>query len=170
MRKNKSRWRRFAYGLGILLRCIQVIVAQCNGSAHQISTLTPLQGYITSPGYPKNYANGLRCLYDLNAPLDAGLVIQMSLVDLDLIGPYSESHDQCLQTYLVFAVIDRSGREHLSQRYCGQPGVLPVLNTLQSQARVIFVSGDAAGEQHRGFKIYYSFVTEGKCKFVCGYR
>lgn len=38
--RKKNRWR-LAYGLGLLLKCVEV-AAQCNGQAQTISTVEPL--------------------------------------------------------------------------------------------------------------------------------
>lgn len=39
-----------------------------------------------SPGFPKAYSSNLRCVYKLSAPLNANLVIQINVVELDLLG------------------------------------------------------------------------------------
>jgi hypothetical protein len=106
----------------------------------------------------------------LNAPLSADLVIQLNIIELDLLGQFSVS-SQCLRDYLILIIIDRAGREHVSQRYCGQldSQKIPPTNTLQSTARIEFVSSDSAqGQQHRGFRLHYAFVKEGKFEVVAG--
>lgn len=158
---RKKRRCHFAYGFGLLLKCVEVVFAQCNGTAQQIRTIEPLQGYLTSPGFPKAYDLGLHCIYKLEAPTDAGLVIQINVVELDLLGYFSGSN-QCLRDYLLLIIIDRSGKKHVSQRYCGhlEGFSLPILNTLQSKAEVVFVSSYASPMEHRGFRIHYSFARE----------
>jgi hypothetical protein len=159
---RKKRRCHFAYGFGLLLKCVEVVFAQCNGTAQQIRTTQPLQGFLTSPGFPKAYDPGLHCVYKLEAPLDAGLVIQINVVELDLLGFFSSSN-QCLRDYLLLIIIDRAGKEHVSQRYCGhlESFSLPILNTLQSKAEIVFVSTYASSTKHRGFRLHYSFVKEG---------
>lgn len=72
--------------------------------------------------------------------------------------------NQCLRDYLLVVIIDRAGKEHVSQRYCDRLDTLslPVFNTLQSNAQIVFVSSDASMERYRCFRLHYSFVREGK--------
>ncbi|KAI6208017.1 Neuropilin and tolloid-like protein 1 [Aphelenchoides besseyi] len=155
--RKKARWRWF-YGLSLFLN-VGIVIAQCNGTAKQILAMEPGHGHIQSPGYPNGYPADLRCLYDLKAQSSVGLVIQIDVLELELREPFFGTK-QCLRDYLIFVVIDRNGREHLTDRFCGQTQTLPVIHTLQSQIRIVFNSGVASPETRRGFRLRYAFVPE----------
>ncbi|CAD5209013.1 unnamed protein product [Bursaphelenchus xylophilus] len=134
-----------------------------NGSVERIVAMERKEDFITSPGYPLPYQVGVQCLYELEAPLEAALVIKIELLELDLSEKYSHSK-QCLWDYIIFVVFDREGKQHVSKRYCGRPQTLPTLDTMQSKMHIIFVSSDQSQQEHehRGFKIRYTFLPESE--------
>lgn len=93
------------------------------------------------------------------------------MVELDILGPFSGS-SQCIRDYILLIIVDRTGKEHVSQRYCGHPDNkdLPVLNTLQPMAEIVFVSSDATTGRNRGFRLHYSFVRESEFRNKYGWN
>lgn len=58
--------------------------------------------------------------------------------------------------------LDREGREHVGERYCGNWNNMlpPPLRGMQSKLQIFFTSSYESGK-HRGFKIWFEFVFEG---------
>lgn len=79
-------------------------VYYCNGiSTIQITSLKPINGFITSANYPSSYFSNNQCTFELNTPISSGLIIHLFFIDIDLKAQYSKS-GQCLQDYIRFMI------------------------------------------------------------------
>lgn len=113
------------------------------------------EGFLTSPNYPLPYPPNQDCLFNLTA--SANLVIHLTFTHFDLEGRIARS-SQCLNDYLVVTVVDRQGREHVGERFCGNQLPAP-LRTMQSSIYVRFHSSHT--NQYSGFRLRYQFLPEG---------
>ena len=63
------------------LRCASAAATGCGGRLVALAS----ESVLTSPGYPNNYTNGLRCSWAISAT--GGRRISLRIVDLDVEGP-----------------------------------------------------------------------------------
>ena len=63
------------------LRCASAAATGCGGRLVALAS----ESVLTSPGYPSNYTNGLRCSWAISAT--GGRRISLRIVDLDVEGP-----------------------------------------------------------------------------------
>lgn len=112
-------------------------------------------GYLTSPNYPFSYPSNQDCLFNITA--SANLVIHLTFTHFHLEGRALHSN-QCLNDYLIVIVVDRQGREHVGERYCGDQLPEP-LHTMQNLVYIRFHSSHT--DEYSGFRLRYQFLTEG---------
>ncbi|VDN03882.1 unnamed protein product [Thelazia callipaeda] len=112
------------------------------------------EGYLTSPNYPLTYPPNQDCLFNITASAD--LVIHLTFTHFHLEG-HTQRSNQCLNDYLVVTVVDRQGREHVSERFCGSQLPEP-LHTMQNQIYIRFHSSYT--DQFSGFRVRYQFIPE----------
>uniref|UniRef100_A0A183C1W8 CUB domain-containing protein n=1 Tax=Globodera pallida TaxID=36090 RepID=A0A183C1W8_GLOPA len=133
-----------------------------NGTKARFSVELPSKGFVASDGYPNGYENQ-KCSVELSATPFSGLVVHLSFDQLDLEARYSRS-GQCLRDYLVVTIIDQDGREHTSERICGNERPKPI-RTMQSRARILFIASSSSSNfdqtrKRKGFRIKFEFVPE----------
>uniref|UniRef100_A0A914I5V0 CUB domain-containing protein n=1 Tax=Globodera rostochiensis TaxID=31243 RepID=A0A914I5V0_GLORO len=133
-----------------------------NGTKARFYVELPSKGFVASDGYPNGYENQ-KCSVELSATPFSGLVVHLSFDQLDLEAKYSRS-GQCLRDYLVVTIIDQDGREHTSERICGNERPKPI-RTMQSRARILFIASSSSSnfdrtQKRKGFRMKFEFVPE----------
>jgi len=99
-------------------------------------------GNITSPLFPNNYPDGVRCVWILEAPVN-------HTVKLDLEEFHLEKDKKCFYDYMEF--FDGDTEEHylLRERMCGRHDPQPLESTGQ-KLMVVFKSDKS--ENYKGFR------------------
>ncbi|VDL84781.1 unnamed protein product [Nippostrongylus brasiliensis] len=144
-----------------LLACTAIrttAAAEC--ADRHIFSDRPSTGTLESPAFPTPYRSGLSCLYNISTV--SSNVVHITFLSFDLAENNRDS-GQCLEAYVLVVVVDRLGKEHIGNRFCGSS--LPAkIETMQPTVYVQFVS-TAPGKHHRGFRLRYEIIYEGL--FIC---
>lgn len=99
-------------------------------------------GNITSPLFPSNYPNGVKCVWVLEAPVN-------QTVKLDLEEFHLEKDKKCFYDYMEF--FDGDTEEHLQigNRFCGRNYPQTVESTGQ---KLLVVFNSDKSENYKGFR------------------
>ncbi|XP_046366009.2 cubilin-like [Haliotis rufescens] len=109
--------------------------------------------YLTSPGYPANYPDGLNCVWVIYGP--NGTQIKAEVLDVAF-----EASPLCERDYLVFREGTSSNSEVIKQM------CVPVTGDIFSSGNQMYITFHSdMSVTHKGFRLKYSAVKAGS---VCG--
>ncbi|XP_052282438.1 deleted in malignant brain tumors 1 protein-like [Dreissena polymorpha] len=115
-------------------------VEECGGN------LTGPFGCITSPNFPSNYTNGVRCTWVINAP--EGYRIHVTFTEFAL-----EKHDECEYDYLELLDGPYASSPSIG-KYCGIAQTM-AFKLKSNSARIVFSTNSIVSA--RGFILTYTF-------------
>ncbi|XP_074647737.1 protein SpAN-like [Tubulanus polymorphus] len=105
---------------------------------------------LTSPGYPRNYRNGLTCAWLVKAP--KGSIMTIKFLDFDVEGSPTGCKDSLEVRY--------HGLGNVGPRYCGR-GVKKTFETMFNNAMLVLRTN--SGGQRRGFKLQIDLKKDHSC-------
>lgn len=98
---------------------------------------------ISSPLYPKNYPDGVKCVWVLQAPINH--TVKLDLEEFDL-----EDDKKCFYDYMEFFDGDTEEHHLIRKRMCGGPHGPQTIESTGQKLMVVFHSDKS--KNYRGFR------------------
>ncbi|XP_067663246.1 cubilin-like [Haliotis asinina] len=136
----------FQSDLGISLRGFRLKYSAVGSACGNMRlTAHTWRQYLTSPGYPSQYLNGLDCQWKIVADYGYSVKIDMMYIDM-------ESSDMCTRDYLLFS---DGARNTTIGKVC-RSSTMDIFSTSNSMFITFHTDSSVTG---RGFSLQYSSVT-----------